>query len=100
MAVLVSSGSTMRIERREATKGRLLDSTRVPNGARDVDVAGSTVVYRVGTAIYTYTAGRTTLVARASAEPIGLSIAGRRIAWAENVGGKGRIQSVSVRSSA
>ena len=36
----------------------------------------------------------------AAATPIGLSIAGRRIAWAENVGGRGRIQSVTVQHPA
>ena len=35
-------------------------------------------------------------IAHAGAMPIGLSIEGSRVAWAENVGGKGRIQALSL----
>jgi hypothetical protein len=37
-------------------------------------------------------------VATASATPIGLSVAGTRVAWAENVGGRGRIRAITVAS--
>lgn len=95
-AVLVDRGSTLRIERYAAEAGRLLGTARVPDTAQDIDVAGSNVVYRVANDVHLFAAGRTTLVARASSSPIGLSIVGRRIAWAENVGGRGRIKSVTL----
>ena len=37
-----------------------------------------------------------TTVAKAAGMPVGLSIAGDRIAWAENVGGRGRIRAVTL----
>lgn len=95
-AVLVDAGAAVRIERYDAESGRLLASARVPETTQDIDVAGGSVVYRVGSEIRVFVAGRTRLVARASAPPVGLSIVGRRIAWAENVGGRGRIRSVAL----
>jgi hypothetical protein len=69
----------------------------VSHDAQDIDVAGSTVVYRVGNDIWRLASHRALLVAHASAPPIGLSIDGGRIAWAENVGASraGRNQSVT-----
>jgi hypothetical protein len=51
------------------------------------------IAYRVGRSIHVVGRGE---VARAAAAPIGLSIDGRRIAWAENVRGSGRIQSLTL----
>jgi hypothetical protein len=51
------------------------------------------IVYRRGHSIRVVGLGE---VARAAAEPIGLSIDGRRIAWAESVDGRGRIRSVTL----
>ena len=95
-AALVASGSTLRIERYSATSGRLLGALRVPDTAQDVDVAGGTVVYRVALEIRVFAAGRTTLVARVSSAPFGHSFVGRRMAWGENSGGRGRITSVTL----
>ena len=51
------------------------------------------IVYRVGRSIRVLGRGE---VARAAAVPVGLSIDGRRIAWAENVNGRGRIQAITL----
>ena len=96
-AALVDAGQTRRLERYDARSGRSLGSVHVAGSAQDLDVAGNEVVYRVGNEIHLLTGDRVTLVARASARPIGLSLEGRRIAWAENVRGHGRIQSITLR---
>jgi hypothetical protein len=64
----------------------------VPKGtASEVSVAKAGVVYRVGAKIYLVGTGKPMLVWKASSTPIGLSIEGRRIGWAENVKGRGRV---------
>lgn len=76
---------------------------RVPPGtAPEVSVSPAGIVYRVGRSIWHLPpGGRATRVAVAAAAPIGLSIEGSRVAWAENVGSgsaaRGRIQAVDVR---
>ena len=97
-AVLVDTGSALQIEQYAVHSGRALEAARVPDGARDLDVGGGTVVYRVGNDIWRLSSRRASLVAHAASRPIGLSIDGRRIAWAENVGASraGRIQSITL----
>lgn len=64
-----------------------------------IDVDGGTVVYRSGLDIYV--AGRNELLrVRAAATPIGPSIEAGRVAWAENVGGRGRIRALTAPSYA
>jgi Tol biopolymer transport system component len=60
--------------------------------------SGTTLVLRLGRDIYAVDArtGRRRLLARAEATPIGLSIAGRRVAWAENSGGRAYVRAVEV----
>jgi hypothetical protein len=70
--------------------------SRVPMTVTRVSVGTAGTVYAVGNAIYLLRAQRSQLVWRAAALPIGLSIEGRRIAWAENVHGKGRIRTLAV----
>jgi hypothetical protein len=59
--------------------------------------SGHRVVFRAGRSIYVIDArsGRLHLVARAAGNPTGLSIVGRRIAWAENVGRGARVRAVT-----
>jgi hypothetical protein len=40
--------------------------------------------------------GRPHRIARAAATPIGLSVVGRRIAWAENLGRKARVRALTL----
>jgi hypothetical protein len=74
--------------------------TRVPATVGRVAVGTPGAVYAVGNAIYLLRAQRPQLVWRAAAPPIGLSIEGRRVAWAENVKGKGRIRTLTVSGAA
>jgi hypothetical protein len=66
--------------------------------APDIDAYGARVVVRSGRDIWVVDAssGRARRVATASAMPIGLSISGRTVAWAENVRARGRIRVVQV----
>lgn len=70
--------------------------TRVPTTVTRVAVGSPGAVYAIGNAIYLLRGQTRQLVARAAAAPIGLSIEGRRIAWAENVHGKGRIRTLTI----
>ena len=67
---------------------RSANATAVPRTAVDLSISSAGVVYRVGTQIFVARAGGgPTRVWKASATPMGLSIEGRRIAWAENIKG-------------
>jgi hypothetical protein len=74
----------------------LQSTTAVPASASGLTIGTGGLVYRVGRSIYTIRAGRPTLVWRAQVTPIGLSIEGRRVAWAANVNGRGRIVALSL----
>jgi WD40-like Beta Propeller Repeat len=78
--------------------GRLLGTARV-SGASSVSVSGSLVVFASGRRIWvldTRTRKRR-VVATAAAEPLGLSVEGSRIAWAENLRRSARIRFAVVR---
>jgi hypothetical protein len=103
VAVLVSGAGGTRIERHAVPGGGLLASTAVPaTTARELSTNGTVVVFRVGRSIRTVPvgAGGASVVATAAAAPVGLSVEGKRVIWAENrtTGGvlKGRIQSVTL----
>jgi hypothetical protein len=74
----------------DAVTGSLRSTTVVPASATDLAI-GAGVVYRVGRSIYTVRSGHPTLLWRAQVTPIGLSIEGRRVTWAVNIKGRGRI---------
>jgi hypothetical protein len=69
---------------------------KVPVTVTRVAVGAEDAVYSVGNRIYLLRRQPTQLVWRAKAPPIGLSIEGRRIAWAENAGKQGRIHALTV----
>jgi dipeptidyl aminopeptidase/acylaminoacyl peptidase len=98
VAVLVSDPSgSKRLAVLDARTGVEKRAVQVPqNTPRDLSIAGADVVFRLGRTIRLLHAatGRTSVVATAAAKPIGLSIEGRRIAWAENIRGRGRIRAV------
>ena len=64
----------------------------------ELAASGRAIVLRAGRSIRMVDIARrrTLVVARAAADPIGVSIEGRRIAWAENIGGRGRVRSVTL----
>lgn len=63
-----------------------------------LDAAGTLAVGRSGRTIWVYdiASGRSRQVATAASTPIGLSIEGRTVAWAENVRAGGRIRTVQL----
>jgi hypothetical protein len=66
--------------------------------APELSVGATAIVFRVGRSIRAADIG-TGLVhtlATASSTPIGLSAAGNRVAWAENIGGRGRIRALTL----
>lgn len=86
------------VRRYDARNGRYLRGRGgFPLGTTDLSASPTGTVVRNGVAIYLLRSSFVQLVAVAAARPIGLSLQGRRIAWAESVRGKGRIRAVTVR---
>jgi hypothetical protein len=85
-AVLVRDGGAVRIERYDAVTGAPLGSTPVNTGAApELGIADRWIVFRVGRSIRALDveAGTVTGLATAARRPVGLSVEGRRVAWAE-----------------
>jgi hypothetical protein len=93
LAVLVErTDGTNAIERYDPRNGTLIFTTPVPKAiASELSVSSAGIVYRVGSNIYLLANGSPKLVWKASGTPIGLSIEGKRIAWAVNLKGHGRV---------
>lgn len=92
LAVIVGrSDRTTVIERYDAARGELVATTPMP-GALDLAIGTGGIVFRVGKTIYTIRNGRQVLLWRAATKPIGLSIEGRRVAWAAS----GRIKALTL----
>jgi hypothetical protein len=97
LAVFVRRADGSRvIERYAIPSGRLLAATAVADDAsRTLDIAYKWIVYRVGHQIRIVDArGSDHLLVRPTARPIGVSIEGRRVAWAENKAGRHRIRAL------
>lgn len=76
--------------------GTFLGSSGVlPLGATSLSASTRGIVFRDGPRIYQLDGRAFRLVAIAKSVPIGLSIEGSRVAWAESVGHKGRIRAVT-----
>jgi hypothetical protein len=99
LAVLVRTTAGARIELRRPLERSAARSLAVPASTAPVlSASGHRVVYRVGRTIWLLNTSsmKTSAIATAASTPIGLSIEGRRIAWAENGGGRGRIRAVTL----
>jgi len=102
VAVLESTDGGRQIEFRTPA-GALLRTTTVPTKATGLSTTDEQAVFRVGLSIRTVhvAAGGSKTVAAATNTPIGLSIEGTRVAWAENVMIRGvirgRIRAITVR---
>ena len=96
VAILVDRGRVRRVELRNIQTGALSRSVVVPRKTEKISAAGHTVAYSVGRYVFALDARtfRIRRLARAAHAPIGLSIEGKRIAWAENVRGHGAIRAV------
>ena len=83
----------------DPTSGKPLGSLPVPaDTSAELSANNRAIVFHTGRSIRVLyiRAHKTATIARAAALPIGLSIAGSRIAWAENVGGQGRIRALDL----
>ena len=98
LVVLLEQPDGSRVIRRfDAESGEEFSRSRaLPPGTVDVSAGSGGIVFRVGAGIYVLHGSAPKRVARAAGTPIGLSIEGRRIAWAENVSGHGRIRAVTL----
>jgi Tol biopolymer transport system component len=100
VALLVQRESGNQLEFFDAGSGAFRRSVAVPaTTAPELSAAGRVVVFRTGKEIRAVDAfgGVPRVVAIVSARPIGLSIEGNRVAWAENSGGRGRVRAVFLR---
>jgi hypothetical protein len=89
VAVLARTTRSMRIAWFARETGRPVGSVVVPpDVAATIGVAGNTIVFRRNMRIFTLdtVSRRVDLVASAAATPVGLSIVGHRVAWAETPG--------------
>jgi hypothetical protein len=100
LAALERTPSGLRIAWYDPASGDLRGSVPVPAGtAPELTANDQVVVFRVGRSIRSVAVAtqKVTTLTQAAATPIGLSIAGARVAWAENVKGRGRIRALTVR---
>ena len=91
LAVLVRRPLGSQAIERCGVNGGLEETTPVATTATDVSIGTGGIVYRVGRTIYTSRRSKPALLWRAKATPIGLSVEGRRVAWAVNLHGSGLI---------
>lgn len=100
--VLVRDVVEPRIERYSAVTGSLIESLPAfPLVANELAASGNTFAWRIGRDIFAFNwVTRQQVRAVAAATPVGLSLEGSRLAWAENVriGGKvrGRVRAVTL----
>jgi hypothetical protein len=80
LVVTRSNGATV-IERYDASTEELLSTTQM-RGASNLAMGTGGIVFLVRKSIYTLHDGKPALLWRATMKPIGLSIEGRRVAWA------------------
>lgn len=90
---------TRNIERYDATTGALLGTTSGVAAGDSLSVSGDTLVFTVGgkkiEAMDAHTGAQRVLAVSPGA-PIGLSVVGKRVAWAVNVHGHGRVLAVTL----
>jgi hypothetical protein len=90
---------TRNIERYDATTGALLGTTTGVAAGDSLSVSGDTLVFTVGggkiEAMDAHTGAQRVLAVSPGA-PIGLSVVGKRVAWAVNVHGHGRVLALTL----
>ena len=99
LALLGRSGNRLVLDWYDLTTGTPLGSLHLPKGAAStISIGDRVIVFRVGRSIRTVNIAteHVATVAKAASTPVGLSISGERIAWAENVDGRGRIRAVTL----
>ena len=93
IAAIVRDGSRLKL-RRYRRSGGLLGSSVLPKVVFGLALGGRTVLYSTARRIFSVDVqtGRTRVLAATAAVPVGLSVVGRRAAWAENLRGHARIR--------
>jgi hypothetical protein len=84
----------------DPVSGKRLGSRSMPaSTSLELAASDALIAFRVGRSIRAVgvTSHKVMELARAASTPIGLSLEGSRLAWAENVKGRGRIQALSVK---
>jgi hypothetical protein len=86
------------IERYDPTTGSLLGATIGVAAGSTLSLSGHTLVFAVGDKIEAMdaTSGAQRVLAVSPAPPIGLSVAGKRVAWAVNAHGHGRVLALTL----
>ena len=99
LALLARVGDKVVLSWYAMPAGSLLGTATVPaKTAPGLSASEDAIVFRVGRSIRVVDVKtqKVRTVATATSTPIGLSIAGSRIAWAENVAGRGRIRAITL----
>jgi Tol biopolymer transport system component len=96
VALLVHHDPGVRIEL-YSLNGTRRRAVAVPSSVRSLSAAGRTVVFAAGTGIRRLDArtGAVTTLATTRWAPVGLTIEGRRVVWAENIRGNARIRTLA-----
>lgn len=88
------------IERYNVATAKRLSGARekVPSNATNLGASSAGAVYRIGTTVYFLGAHELSIrvLWKTTGTPIGLSIEGKQVAWAENVKGRGRIVALTL----
>ncbi|MGH3008697.1 MAG: hypothetical protein ACRDLM_04740 [Gaiellaceae bacterium] len=92
-----AQGGARTIERYDANSGALLGTTEIAAGD-SLALKGNTVIFAVGRKIEAMDAmtGDVRLLATSPGAPIGLSVSGKRLAWAVNARGRGRVLALTL----
>jgi hypothetical protein len=99
LATLERTPLGLRLAWYDASTGHARGSIPVPNTTSAwLSASDQLIVYRVGRSIrgVSVSTHRSRLITKASATPVGLSLEGGRLAWAENLKGLSRIRAVYV----
>jgi hypothetical protein len=96
VAMLVDHDPGLRVELYNLN-GSFRSSATVPSSVRNVSAAGHNVVFATGRVIRRLDArtGVVSALATARRTPVGLTIEGRRVVWAENIRGVAQIRVVT-----
>jgi hypothetical protein len=84
------------------TTGSSIGSVPVPPGtARELSANDQFAVFRIGRFLHvlSFATGHSRTVAQTVGQPIGVSLEGNRLAWAENIRGRGRIRALYLKGS-
>jgi hypothetical protein len=97
VAALVRDTFMLHLDARDAQTGRRIRTVPLLR-ASSLSIVGDRVVFHTGRTIHVLNVrtGRRSVVAQAASPPIGLSLEGTRVAWAENTKTGGRIRAVTL----